>query len=148
MAKKCNKCGFLNNPDDSHYCGKCGGVQIGEWEIYDASRYKAVERDVFLKSEKERNKLKREIEALRADIVEVKRKSEIDISGINHELEKLRWKHQNLSHNLGNRLVKAYDRHVDYLCNHPLAYHVEGILLTILVVSLPLLVAEMKYLFK
>lgn len=24
MAKKCSSCGFANNPDNAHYCGKCG----------------------------------------------------------------------------------------------------------------------------
>ena len=24
MAKKCSSCGFANNPDNAHYCAKCG----------------------------------------------------------------------------------------------------------------------------
>lgn len=29
MGKKCDKCGFLNNPDNANYCGKCGW-QLGK----------------------------------------------------------------------------------------------------------------------
>ncbi len=42
MAKKCGKCGFANNPDGSHYCGKCGSniAAYGHvWKVYDSSDY-------------------------------------------------------------------------------------------------------------
>lgn len=42
MAKKCGKCGFLNNPDDAHYCGKCGANIASYshvWKVYDSSDY-------------------------------------------------------------------------------------------------------------
>lgn len=39
MAKKCNSCGFQQNPDNAHYCGKCG-KQLGysdNYKLYNAS---------------------------------------------------------------------------------------------------------------
>lgn len=42
MAKKCSKCGFVNNPDGAHYCGKCGSniSAYGHvWKVYDSSDY-------------------------------------------------------------------------------------------------------------
>ena len=42
MAKKCSKCGFLNNPDDAHYCGKCGANIASYshvWKMYDSTDY-------------------------------------------------------------------------------------------------------------
>lgn len=42
MAKKCINCGFLNNPDDGHYCGKCGANIASYshvWKVYDSSDY-------------------------------------------------------------------------------------------------------------
>lgn len=39
MAKKCNSCGFQQNPDNAHYCGKCG-KQLGysdNFKLYNAS---------------------------------------------------------------------------------------------------------------
>lgn len=29
MEKKCNNCGFLDNPENAKYCGKCGTVLSG-----------------------------------------------------------------------------------------------------------------------
>ena len=45
MAKKCSSCGFTNNPDDAHYCGKCGkNMGIYEWWVlYNAWHYVTVE---------------------------------------------------------------------------------------------------------
>ncbi len=41
MAKKCSKCGFVNNPDGSHYCGKCGSniADSGVWKVYNWTVY-------------------------------------------------------------------------------------------------------------
>lgn len=39
MSKKCNSCGFQQNPDTSHYCGKCG-KQLSysdNYKLYNAS---------------------------------------------------------------------------------------------------------------
>lgn len=39
MSKKCNNCGFQQNPDNAHYCGKCG-KQLGysdNYKLYNAS---------------------------------------------------------------------------------------------------------------
>ena len=46
MAKRCSACGFLNNPDNAHYCGKCGKniATDGYWNLYDFRRYTPVER--------------------------------------------------------------------------------------------------------
>ena len=42
MAKKCSSCGFSDNPDNAHYCGKCGkDIDIyGRWSVYDATRWR------------------------------------------------------------------------------------------------------------
>jgi len=42
MAKKCSSCGFSDNPDNAHYCGKCGkDIDIyGRWNVYDATRWR------------------------------------------------------------------------------------------------------------
>lgn len=39
MAKRCNSCGFQQNPDNAHYCGKCGKqLSYGEnYKLYNAS---------------------------------------------------------------------------------------------------------------
>lgn len=45
MAKKCPSCGFTNNPDDAHYCGKCGqniAAYGYTWKLYNYSQYTAV----------------------------------------------------------------------------------------------------------
>ena len=45
MAKKCSSCGFSNNPDDAHYCGKCGqniAAYGYTWKLYNYSQYTAV----------------------------------------------------------------------------------------------------------
>ena len=45
MAKKCSSCGFTNNPDDAHYCGKCGqniAAYGYTWKLYNYSQYTAV----------------------------------------------------------------------------------------------------------
>ena len=46
MAKKCSSCGFSDNPDNAHYCGKCGKniATDGYWNLYDFRRYTPVER--------------------------------------------------------------------------------------------------------
>ena len=31
MPKKCSSCGFSDNPDNAHYCGKCGYMDSGEY---------------------------------------------------------------------------------------------------------------------
>lgn len=43
MAKKCSKCGFANNPDDAHYCGKCGANIASNnhvWKVYDSTQFR------------------------------------------------------------------------------------------------------------
>lgn len=45
MAKKCSSCGFTNNPDDAHYCGKCGkniAAYGYTWKLYNYSQYTVV----------------------------------------------------------------------------------------------------------
>lgn len=44
MAKKCSSCGFANNPDNAHYCGKCGKniATDGYWLLYDFRHYTPV----------------------------------------------------------------------------------------------------------
>lgn len=38
MAKKCNSCGFQQNPDNSNYCGKCGKrLGYSTYRLYNAS---------------------------------------------------------------------------------------------------------------
>ena len=40
MAKKCSFCGFANNPEDAHFCGKCGKniASYGYlWRLYNFS---------------------------------------------------------------------------------------------------------------
>lgn len=42
MSKRCNHCGFTANPDDAHYCGKCGqniDANGHRWLLYDSSDY-------------------------------------------------------------------------------------------------------------
>lgn len=44
MSKKCSSCGFQNNPDNAHYCGKCGkSLELfgARYELYN-SRYNTV----------------------------------------------------------------------------------------------------------
>lgn len=45
MAKKCSSCGFADNPDNAHYCGKCGKSMGGYewWRLYNARDYATVE---------------------------------------------------------------------------------------------------------
>ena len=42
MPKKCSSCGFSDNPDNAHYCGKCGkDIDIyGRWNVYNATRWR------------------------------------------------------------------------------------------------------------
>lgn len=45
MGKRCDKCGFLNNPDNANYCGKCGHniADYGSiWKLYDSSSCKVL----------------------------------------------------------------------------------------------------------
>lgn len=45
MAKKCSYCNFENNPDNAHYCGKCGKKVSGfyeTWKLYNAYSYTPV----------------------------------------------------------------------------------------------------------
>lgn len=46
MPKKCSSCGFLDNPDHAHFCGKCGkNIKNYEyWMLYDYHRYTPVEK--------------------------------------------------------------------------------------------------------
>lgn len=48
MAKKCTSCGFDKNPDNAHYCGKCG-KQIGyeTYKLYNASSYTPVHNHIL-----------------------------------------------------------------------------------------------------
>lgn len=41
MGKRCDKCGFLNNPDNANYCGKCGhNIAFGsKWELYNSTYF-------------------------------------------------------------------------------------------------------------
>ncbi|MDE6796118.1 MAG: WG repeat-containing protein [Muribaculaceae bacterium] len=45
MTKKCGKCGFMNNPGDAHYCGKCGNRldYFSNWKVYNSTTHTAVE---------------------------------------------------------------------------------------------------------
>ena len=46
MTKKCSECGFMSNPDDSHYCGNCGTPLDQDWIVYDSSKYTKYPRHV------------------------------------------------------------------------------------------------------
>lgn len=38
MSRKCSACGFAFNPDDAHYCGRCGNNISPDghvWKLYD-----------------------------------------------------------------------------------------------------------------
>lgn len=45
MAKKCQTCGFIFNPDNAHYCGNCGrniDKNGNIWETYNRSAYSII----------------------------------------------------------------------------------------------------------
>ena len=64
MAKKCPSCGFADNPDDAHYCGKCGKNMLKydlydhRWGLYDATHYVLVERSKLKEYERYEQKAK------------------------------------------------------------------------------------------